>query len=64
MTHTRSPKRVTFDYDSIEIIEKYTGKLIEKGISNHATKAYDFSHFFLVSLPTTLLNHANNTKKL
>ena len=34
-----------------------TGKLIEKGISNHATKAYEFSHFFLVSPPTNLLTH-------
>ena len=64
MTHTGSSKRVTFDSDSVEIIEKATGKLIAKGIANHATKDYEFSHFFLVSPPTTLLTHANNTNKI
>ena len=64
MTHTCSSKRVTFDYDSVEIIEKYTGKLIEKGISDHATKAYEFSHFLHVSPSTDLLTHANNTNKI
>ena len=64
MTHTCSPKRFTFNSNSVEIIEKYTGKLIEKGISNQAIKAYAFSHFLHVSPPTTLLNHANNTSKI
>ena len=64
MTHTGSPKRVTFDSDSIEIIEKSTGKLVVKGIANHSTKAYEFSHFLPVSPPTTLLSHANNTSKI
>ena len=46
MTHTGSPKRVTFDTESVEIPEKYARILIAKGIANHATKAYEFSHFF------------------
>ena len=64
MTHTGSSKRVTFDYDSVEIIEKYIGKLIAKGISDHATKAYEFSHVFLISPPVALLAHAKNTSKI
>ena len=51
MTHTGSPKRVTFDSDLVEIIEKSTRKLGAKAITNHSTKAYEFSHFFLVSPP-------------
>ena len=50
MTHTGSPKRVTFDSDSVEIIEKATGNLVVKGIANHSTKAYEISHFLPVFL--------------
>ena len=64
MTHTSSPKRVTFDSESIEITEKATGNLVEKGIANHSTKDYEFSHFFPISPPTTLLFDANNTRKI
>ena len=64
MAHTGSPKRLTFNSDSVEIIEKATRKLVEKGIANHSTKAYEFSHFFHVSPPTDLLSHAKNTKNI
>ena len=64
MTHTGSPKRVTFDSDSVKITEKSTGKLVAKLISNHSTKAYEFSHFLPISPPTALLSHANNTIKI
>ena len=64
MTHTSSPKRVTFDSYTIEITEKSTGQLIAKGIAIHSTKSYEFSHFLPVSPPTTLLSHANNTSNI
>ena len=64
MTYTSSPNRVTFEYDSIEITEKYTGNIVAKGFANHASKAYEFSHFLPTSHPATLLTHANNTSKL
>ena len=64
MTHIGSPKRVTFELDSVEIIEKDTEELIAKGIVNHSTKAYKFSHFFPLSPPIALLTHANNTSKI
>ena len=60
MTHTGSLKRVTFDSETVEITEKATGQIIAKGIANHSTKAYEFSHFLPVSPPTTSLSHANN----
>ena len=64
MTHTSSRKRVTIDSDTFEITEKDIGQLIAKGIANHSTKAYEFSHFLHVSPPTALLTHANNTSKI
>ena len=54
MTHTVSPKRVTFDSESLEIKKKPTGRLVTKGIANHSTKAYEFSHFLHVSPPLAL----------
>ena len=64
MTHTGSPKRVTFNLESVEITEKSTGNIVAKGIANHSTKVYEFSHFLHVSPPTTLLSHSNNTNKI
>ena len=40
MTHTVSPKRVVFGHESLEILDKSIGKLIMKGVANHASKAY------------------------
>ena len=46
MTHTGSPKRVVFEPDTIDILDIFIGKLIARGVANHASKAYEFSHFF------------------
>ena len=45
MTHTGSPKQVVFSLDLVEISNISTRKMIEKGVANHASKAYD-SHAF------------------
>ena len=45
MTHTEPQKRVVFCPDSVEITYISTGKTIAKGVANHASKAYEFSHF-------------------
>ena len=45
MTHTGSPKQVIFGPDSVEITYISTGNIIAKGGENHASKAYEFSHF-------------------
>ena len=40
-----------FGPDSVEITYISTGSIIEKGIVNHASKEYEFSHFMLPSEP-------------
>src|SRR5713226_9731675 len=51
MTHIGSPKCVIFGPDSVEITYISTGNIIAKGVANHASKAYDFSHFMPPSEP-------------
>ena len=51
MTHTGSPKRVIFGPDSVEITYISTRNIIAKGAANHASKAYEFSHFMPFSEP-------------
>ena len=51
MTHTSSPKRVVFEPDLVDISNISTGKMIEKGVANHASKSYEFSHFLPYSDP-------------
>ena len=36
---------MTFGPDSVEITDISTGNIIAKGAANHASKAYEFSHF-------------------
>ena len=64
MNRTGSPKRVTFDFDSVGITKKSAGNIIAKGFANHASNPYEFSHFLHVSHPTALLTHANFTSNL
>ena len=63
MTHTGSPKRVTFDLDSVDISIISTRNLIVKD-ANHAFKEYEFSHFLLNSYVSFLLTHANDTRRI
>ena len=51
MIHTGPPKRVVFGPDSMDITDISTGKIIVKGVANHASKAYEFSHFLPYSDP-------------
>ena len=44
-SHTGSPKRVIFGPDLVEITYISTSNIITKGVANHASKAYEFSHF-------------------
>ena len=45
MTHTSPPKRFVFGPYSVEVSYISIGKLIAKGVANHASKTYEFSHF-------------------
>ena len=64
MTHTGSPKRVLFEPDTIDISYISSRKMIAKGVANHASKAYEFSHFFPYSHQSSLLTHDNETIRL
>ena len=64
MTQTGSPKKVVFSLDEVEITKISTGRVIAKGVANHAQKVYMFSHFLPYSNPYALLIHANEAIKL
>ena len=64
MNHTGSPKKVIFSPNDVEIIEISNGKVIAKGVANHTSKVYMFSHFLPYSNPSTLLIHANEASKI
>ena len=64
MTHTGSPKKVIFSLDEVEITDISTGRVIAKGVANHAQKVYMFSHFLPYSNPSALLIHANEASKI
>ena len=51
MTHTGPPKWVVFGPDLVETTYISTGKITMKGVANHASKAYEFSHFLPYSDP-------------
>ena len=64
MTHTGYPKKVIFYPDEVEITDISSGKFIAKGVANHTSKLYMFSHFLPYSNPFALLIHANEARKL
>ena len=64
MTHTGSPKKVIFSPDDVEITKILNGKVIAKGVVDHTSKVYMFSHFLPYSNPSALLIHANEASKL
>ena len=64
MTHTGSPKKVIFSPDEVEITEISSGRVIAKGVANHAQKVYMFSHFLPYSNPSALLIHANEERNI
>ena len=44
MTHTGSPKKFIFSHNEVEITDILNGKFIEKGVFDHTSKVYNFSH--------------------
>ena len=64
MTHTGSPKKVIFSLDEVEITNISSCKFIAKGVIDHTSKVYWFSHFLPYSNPSALLIHANEARKL
>ena len=64
MTHTRSPKKFIFSPNEVYITRISSGKVIAKGVANHTSKVYMFSHFLPYSNPSALLIHANEASKI
>ena len=64
MTHNGSPKKVTFSPDDVEITKISNGKVIEKGVVDHTSKVYMFSHFLPYSNPFALLIQANEESNI
>ena len=64
MNHIGSPKKVIFFPSDVEITEISNGKFIEKGVVDHTSKVYTFSHFLPYSKSSTLLTHANEASKI
>ena len=59
VTHTRSPKKVVFSPNYVEITIISNGRAITKGFVDHNSKVYKFSHFIPFSNPYALLTHFN-----
>ena len=64
MTHTGSPNKVIFSPDDVNITKISNGKVVAKGVVDHTSKVYMFSHFLPYSNPSTLLIHANEESKI
>ena len=64
MTHTRSPKKVFFSSNEVEIYDIANGRVITKGSLDHSSKVYRFSHFIPFFSPSALLTHTNEARKL
>ena len=64
MTHIGSPNRLIFSPNDVEITEISNGKVIAKGVVDHTSKVYMFSHFLPYSNPSALMIHANEAIKL
>ena len=45
MTHIGSPKKVIFSPDDVEITKTSNAKFIAKGVVDHTSNVYMFSHF-------------------
>ena len=64
MTHNGSPNKVIFSPNEVEITNISNGKVIEKGVVDHTSKVYKFSHFLPYSNRSALLTHANEEKNI
>ena len=57
-------KEFIFSPDDVEIIDISNGKVIAKGVVDHTSKVYKFSHFPPYSNPSALLIHTNEASKI
>ena len=64
MTHSLSPTKVIFSPDDVEITKILNGKVIEKGVVDHTSKVYNFSHFLPYSNPSALLTRSKEERNI
>ena len=64
MTHTRSPKKLVFTPNDVEITKNSNGRVIAEVFVDHSKKVYKFSQFIPFSNPSSLLTHANESSKI
>ena len=64
MTHNGSPKKVILSPYDVEITKISNGKVISKGVVDHTSKVYKFSHFLPYSNPSALLTHDNEARNI
>ena len=64
MNHTRSPKKVVFTPNDVEITEMSNGRVIAKGFVDHSSKVYNFSHFLPFSNPSSLLTYSSEARNI
>ena len=51
MMHTGSPNKFIFSPNEVEITNISNGKVIAKGVVDHTSKVYKFSHFSSILKP-------------
>ena len=56
MTHTGSLNKFILSPNEVQITDVLNGKFIEKGVVDHTSKEYKFSHFLPYSNPSALLS--------
>ena len=64
MTHTRSPNKVFFSPNDVEMFDIVNGRVITKGFVDHSSKVYKLPHFMPFSNPSALLTHENEANNI
>ena len=64
ITHIGSPNKFIFPPNEVEITEILNGKFMAKGVVDHNSKVYKFSHFLPFSNPSALLTPSNEERKI
>ena len=64
MTHIGSRNKFIFPPNEVEIIDILNGNVVAKGVVDHNSKVYKFSHFLPFPNPYALLTHADEANKI
>ena len=64
ITHNGSPNKFIFSPSEVDITDISNGRVTAKGVVDHTSKVYNFSHFLPYSNPSALLTHANKARNI